>query len=82
MKKILELIYQNIITLLEDLRSWRNKLVLFTGVMCFYSLTLKDPTIVGVTFGCWTIILSYYFHLRQKSYELETKNRSTLSDWK
>jgi flagellar biosynthesis component FlhA len=74
MKKLINLIYQNVITILEDLQSWRNKLVLFTGVMCLIALQTKDPTIVSVVFGCWTIILTYYFHLRQKSYEIEAKN--------
>jgi flagellar biosynthesis component FlhA len=74
MKKLIQLIYKNITTILEDLQSWRNKLVLFTGIMCLIALQTKDPTIVSVVFGCWTVILTYYFHLRQKSYETEVKN--------
>jgi len=74
MKKLINLIYRNVITILEDLQSWRNKLVLFTGVMCLIALQTKDSTIVSVVFGCWTIILTYYFHLRQKSYETGVKN--------
>jgi|GEM_PF-7013386 len=73
MKKIFQLLYANLITLLEDLQSWRNKLVLFTGIMCLLALQIKDPTIVSVVFGCWTIILTYYFHLRQKSQEAKSK---------
>ena len=67
MRKIARLIYENIITALEDLQSFRNKLVLVSGIMCFIALSTKDGVIIGVVFGAWTIILNYYLHTRSKN---------------
>ena len=65
MKKYLKLIDKFFYTFLEDLLSWRNKIVIALFILCF--LTVKDAATFGIAAGLLTTVVIYYFHLRQKS---------------
>jgi len=57
----------NLYTIIKDLQSFRNKLVIFTGIIWLLSIILNRG--IMETTGAWTIIISYYFYNRQKSQE-------------
>lgn len=50
---------------LDDIKSFRNKLVIFTGAVWVLSIILNRE--IAVITGCWTLILLYYFKKRQES---------------
>ena len=51
---------------LDHLSSWRNLLIVITVVFCFMALKDGNPAVVATVFGCWTLILGFYFHYREK----------------
>ena len=52
---------------LEAMVSWRNSLIVVTAIFCFKALSTGNPTIVTVVFGIWSLIVGWYFHLRQQT---------------
>lgn len=61
----LQLLNRFFFTLVEDLVSFRHKLIVIVVLLCF--LTIKDATTFGIAAGMLTIIISYYYKLRQDS---------------
>ena len=66
-RKYFRLLDRLFYTALEDLESWRNKLIVATYVLCLISVLGGNGAVVAAVVGCWTIILTFYFEKRQQS---------------
>jgi len=66
-KKYFKLLDRFIYMKIEDVISFRNTLVLVTAYFVYEAIKTKNAAIVGIVFGGWTIILTFYFYHRQKS---------------
>lgn len=65
MNKYTKLLDKFCYSLIEDLISWRNKLLVAIIILCF--VTVRDAITFGIATGLLGVIIPYYFHLRQKS---------------
>jgi len=65
-KKYIKLIDNIVYSSLDHLSSWRNILILVTIVFCFKALKTNNAAVVATVFGCWTMIIGFYFHYREK----------------
>ena len=66
-KRYLRLIDRLLYTALEDLESWRNKLIILTYVLCLIAVLGGNGAVVAAVVTCWTLILGFYFEKRQQA---------------
>ena len=66
-KKYLKLLDRLVYTFLEDLQSFRNKLIFLTAFFCFLGIKKGNGTIVSAVFVCWSAILGFYMQKRSES---------------
>jgi hypothetical protein len=63
-----------LISIFRDFHSFRNKLILISTILCFYTIysSMSNEVIISVI-AIWNIIIMYYFKKRQESTNNENK---------
>ena len=82
LKEILSLFHELLLSFLkfwisifEDLKSFRNKLILISTLLCIYTINKGQSNEVIITsLGIWNMIIAYYFKKRNESKEMEIKS--------
>lgn len=60
------------LTLLEDLHSFRNKLILVSTLLCLYIINKEQSNeVIIAALGIWNMIIAYYFKKRNESKQME-----------
>ena len=60
------------LTLLEDLHSFRNKLILVSTLICLYTIHKEQSNeVIIASLGIWNMIIAYYFKKRNESKQME-----------
>jgi hypothetical protein len=60
------------LTLLEDLHSFRNKLILVSTLLCLYTINKEQSNeVIIAALGIWNMIIAYYFKKRNESKQME-----------
>lgn len=60
------------VTLLEDLHSFRNKLILVSTLLCLYTINKEQSSeVIIAALGIWNMIIAYYFKKRNESKQME-----------
>lgn len=60
------------LTLLEDLHSFRNKLILVSTLLCLYTINKEQSNeVIIASLGIWNMIIAYYFKKRNESKQME-----------
>jgi len=75
-KLLKRLLYESI----EDLCSFRNKLIIVTSIFMFIALKTGNSTIVGTVGTFWTLILGYYLQLRHKAQNGDNIHKSNFGN--
>ena len=60
------------LTLLEDLHSFRNKLILISTLLCIYTIYKEQSNeVIIASLGIWNMIIAYYFKKRNESKQMD-----------
>ena len=60
------------VTLLQDLHSFRNKLILVSTLLCLYTINKEQSNeVIIAALGIWNMIIAYYFKKRNESKQME-----------
>jgi hypothetical protein len=44
-------------------------ITVLSSIFCFTAINVGSATLAGIVFGSWSLIVGYYFHVRQRSEE-------------
>jgi len=60
------------VSLLTDLHSFRNKLILVSTLLCLYTINKEQSNeVIIASLGIWNMIIAYYFKKRNESKQME-----------
>lgn len=60
------------VSLFDDLKSFRNKLILVSTLLCIYTIHKEQSSeVIIASLGIWNMIIAYYFKKRNESKQME-----------